>query len=158
MQDNFLIRSYRREDKRDVIDLWIQSNLVVPANNPEKDIERKLAVNPELFLVGIMDDTLVATCMAGYDGHRGWINFLAVAPQFRRQGIATRIMKAAEKCLISAGCPKINLQVRTSNMAVIQFYKSVGFSNDDVVSLGKQLTPDPPFNDILQRYTSGKRK
>ncbi|MBW2410387.1 MAG: GNAT family acetyltransferase [Deltaproteobacteria bacterium] len=145
MEDNFLIRSYRREDKRDVIDLWIQCNLVVPANNPEKDIKRKLAVNPELFLVGIMDDTLVATCMAGYDGHRGWINYLAVAPQCRRQGIATRIMKAAEGCLTSAGCPKINLQVRTTNMAVIQFYKSVGFSNDDVVSLGKRLAPDPAF-------------
>ena len=145
MEDNFLIRSYRREDKRDVIDLWIQCNLVVPANNPEKDIERKLAVNPELFLVGIMDDTLVATCMAGYDGHRGWINYLAVAPQHRRQGIATRIMKAAERCLISLDCPKINLQVRTSNMAVLQFYKSVGFSNDDVVSLGKRLAPDPVF-------------
>jgi ribosomal protein S18 acetylase RimI-like enzyme len=129
-----------------VIDLWIQCNLVVPANNPEKDIERKLAVNPELFLVGIMDDTLVATCMAGYDGHRGWINYLAVAPQYRRQGIATRIIKAAERFLVSAGCPKINLQVRTSNMAVIQFYKSVGYSNDDVVSLGKRLVSDPPLN------------
>ena len=81
MEDNFLIRSYRREDKRDVIDLWIQCNLVVPANNPEKDIERKLAVNPELFLVGLLNDTLVATCMAGYEGRRGWINLLAVAPQ-----------------------------------------------------------------------------
>lgn len=151
MKDNLLIRSYRWEDKCDVIDLWIRCNLVVPANNPEKDIERKLAVNPELFLVGIMDGTLVATCLAGYDGHRGWINYLAVAPQYRRQGIATRIMKAAERCLVSAGCPKINLQVRTSNLAVIQFYKSVGFSNDDVVSLGKRLASDPvyekpPFN------------
>ncbi len=145
MKDNLLIRSYRGEDKCDVIDLWIQCNLVVPANNPEKDIERKLAVNPKLFLVGMMDDTLVATCMAGYDGHRGWINYLAVAPQYRRQGIATRVMKAAERCLVSVGCPKINLQVRTSNMAVIQFYKSVGFSKDDVVSLGKRLVPDPVF-------------
>ena len=98
MKDNLLIRSYRRDDKCEVIDLWIQCRLVVPANNPEKDIERKLAVNPELFLVGIMDDALVATCMAGYDGHRGWINYLAVTPQYRRRGIATRIMKAAERC------------------------------------------------------------
>ncbi len=145
MEDNLLIRSYRREEKRDVIDLWINCNLIVPANNPEKDIERKLAVNPDLFLVGLLNDTLVASCMVGYDGHRGWINYLAVAPQYRRRGIATRIMKAAEKCLTSAGCPKINLQVRTSNKAVIQFYKRVGFSDDDVISLGKRLAPDPPF-------------
>ena len=145
MEDNLLIRSYRREEKRDVIDLWINCNLIVPANNPEKDIERKLAVNPDLFLVGLLNDTLVASCMVGYDGHRGWVNYLAVAPQYRRRGIATRIMKVAEKCLISAGCPKINLQVRTSNKAVIQFYKSVGFSDDDVISLGKRLAPDPPF-------------
>ena len=151
MEDNLLIRSYRREEKRDVIDLWINCNLIVPANNPEKDIERKLAVNPELFLVGLLNDTLVASCMVGYDGHRGWVNYLAVAPQYRRRGIATRIMKAAEKCLTSAGCPKINLQVRTSNKAVIQFYKSVGFSEDDVISLGKRLAPDPPFMEGLRR-------
>ena len=147
MPNELFIRPYRKEDKRAVIDLWIECNLVIPANNPEKDIERKLAVNPELFLVGILNETLVATCMAGYEGRRGWINLLAVAAQYRRRGIATRIMAEAEKCLKAMGCPKINLQVRTSNTAVIQFYKKLGFSDDDVVSLGKRLVPDPPFND-----------
>ena len=158
MMDKLLIRSYRREDERDVIDLWIKCNLVVSTNNPQKDIERKLRVNPELFLVGHINDTLVATCMAGYEGHRGWINYLAVAPEYRRQGFATLIMNAAEKFLISAGCPKINLQVRTSNTAVIQFYKSIGFSTDDVVSLGKRLAPDPPFNDDTISETSSNEK
>jgi ribosomal protein S18 acetylase RimI-like enzyme len=147
MKDYLLIRPYRKEDERDIIDLWIQCNLVVSSNNPEKDIERKLNVNPELFLVGFFNEALVATCMAGYEGHRGWINYLAVAPQYRRQGVATRMMNAAEKSLKSAGCPKINLQVRTSNKAVIQFYESVGFSTDDVVGLGKRLVPDPPFRE-----------
>lgn len=145
MIDKLLIRPYCREDKRDVIDLWIQCNLVVSNNNPKKDIERKLDANPEWFLVGFLNETLVATCMAGYEGHRGWINYLAVAPQYRRQGIATRMMEAAEKRLRSAGCPKINLQVRTSNKAVIRFYENIGFSNDNVVGLGKRLVPDPPF-------------
>ena len=147
MTNELLIRPYHKEDRRDVIDLWIKCNLVVPANNPEKDIERKLVVNPELFLVGLLNDSLVATCMAGYEGRRGWINYLAVEPQYRRQGFATVIMNTAEKLLKSMGCIKINLQVRTSNRAVIQFYKSIGFSNDDVVSLGKRLASDPPFND-----------
>ena len=147
MKDKLLIRAYHKEDQHDVIDLWIQCNLVVSSNNPKKDIERKLDVNPELFLVGFFNESLAATCMAGYEGHRGWINYLAVAPQYRRQGVATRMMDAAEKSLTSAGCPKINLQVRTSNKAVIQFYESIGFSNDDVVSLGKRLVPDPSFRD-----------
>jgi ribosomal protein S18 acetylase RimI-like enzyme len=147
MTNKLFIRAYRREDEGDVVDLWFKCNLVVSSNNPEKDIERKLGVNPELFLVGFFNEALVATCMAGYEGHRGWINYLAVAPQYRRQGVATRMMEAAEKSLKSAGCPKINLQVRTSNKAVIQFYESIGFSTDDVVSLGKQLVPDPPFRD-----------
>ncbi len=151
MTNELFIRPYHKEDRRDVIDLWIKCNLVVPANNPEKDIERKLVVNPELFLVGLLNDTLVATCMAGYEGRRGWINYLAVDPQYRRQGFATVIMKTAEKLLKSIGCIKINLQVRTSNRAVIQFYKSIGFSNDDVVSLGKRLASDPPFNDGARR-------
>jgi ribosomal protein S18 acetylase RimI-like enzyme len=152
MTNKLSIRAYRREDESDVVDLWIKCNLVISSNNPEKDIERKLEVNPELFLVGFFNETrvsetLVATCMAGYEGHRGWINYLAVAPQYRRQGVATRMMEAAEKSLKAAGCPKINLQVRTSNKSVIQFYKSIGFSTDDVISLGKRLVPDPPFRD-----------
>jgi ribosomal protein S18 acetylase RimI-like enzyme len=147
MENKLLIRPYRNQDEREVIDLWISCDLVIPANNPNRDIERKLCVNPELFLVGILNQTIVATCMAGYEGHRGWINYLAVSPQYRRQGIATQIMNAAEKRLKAAGCPKINLQVRTTNTAVIKFYKCIGYSNDNVISLGKQLEPDPPYHD-----------
>jgi ribosomal protein S18 acetylase RimI-like enzyme len=147
MEDKLLIRPYRNQDEREVIDLWISCDLVIPANTPHKDIERKLCVNPELFLVGILNQTIVATCMAGYEGHRGWINYLAVSPQNRRQGIATQIMNVVEKRLKAAGCPKINLQVRTTNTAVIKFYKCIGYSNDNVISLGKQLEPDPPYHD-----------
>jgi ribosomal protein S18 acetylase RimI-like enzyme len=145
MIDKLLIRPYRPEDEHDVIELWVKCNLIVSSNNPKKDIARKLAVNPELFLVGILNATLVATCMAGYEGHRGWINFLAVGPQYRRRGVATEIMNAAEKRLKAAGCPKINLQVRTTNSAVIQFYEHIGFSKDRVLSMGKRLAPDPPY-------------
>ena len=97
MEYKLLIRPYCNSDESEVIDLWVNCDLVIPANNPHRDIERKLCVNPELFLVGLLNKTMVATCMAGYEGHRGWINYLAVSPQYRRQGIATQIMKAAEK-------------------------------------------------------------
>jgi len=142
---NLVIRPYRNEDEQRVIDLWFACRLVVPANNPKRDIERKLLVNPELFLVGFLHKQIVATCMAGYEGHRGWINYLAVSPDHRRQGFATLMMKEATKRLKSAGCPKINIQIRATNKTVIAFYERMGFTNDDVLSMGKRLKPDPPF-------------
>ena len=139
---NFKIRAYEPDDENSVIDLWQKCNLTVPHNNPRRDIERKLKVDPELFLVGLVNDAIIATCMAGYEGHRGWINYLAVAPGFRRRGIAGSLMKAAENKLLSLGCPKINLQVRESNEEIFQFYQRIGYLKDHVVSFGKRLIPD----------------
>jgi len=115
---------------------------VVPQNDPRRDIARKCQIQPELFLVGVWEGTIVATCMAGYEGHRGWINYLAVSPAHRRRGFARKIMQTAEARLRALGCPKINLQVRATNAAVIAFYRAIGFAVDDVVSLGKRLEPD----------------
>ena len=106
------------------------------------DIERKLRVRPEWFLVGILDGEIVATVMAGYEGHRGWLSYLAVTPEFQRRGFARTIVVEAERLLLEAGCPKINLQIRTSNHGVIEFYRRLGYSVDDVVSMGKRLEHD----------------
>lgn len=111
--------------------------MVVPWNDPHRDIRLKLQVNPEWFLVGILGDELIATVMAGYEGHRGWINYLAVHPSHQRNGYATQIMREAEALLKAAGCPKINLQVRSRNTAVIAFYESLGWKVEDIVNLGK---------------------
>ena len=135
----FKIRSYRPIDQSAVIDLWQRCNLVVPQNEPKKDIEMKLKVQPDLFFVGTVSDRVVATVMTGYDGHRGWIYYLAVDPDYQRKQIGRRMMEKAEAALLKRGCPKINLQVRTSNQAVISFYERLGFSNDDVIGLGKRL-------------------
>lgn len=136
------IRPYRSSDEAAVVALWVKCGLTRPWNDPRRDICRKLAVRPDLFLVGTIAEEIVATVMAGYEGHRGWINYLAVAPGQQRQGLGRRIMEAAETLLKQAGCPKINLQVRTSNQGVIEFYKSLGYLTDDVVSLGKRLEND----------------
>ena len=133
------IRSYHAADESAVIDLWHRCNLVVPPNNPHKDIEMKRKVQPDLFFVGTIGDRVVATAMAGYDGHRGWVYYLAVDPDYRRQRIGSRMMQEVESALKNRGCIKINLQVRTSNRAVIAFYEHLGFSNDDVIGLGKNL-------------------
>jgi ribosomal protein S18 acetylase RimI-like enzyme len=136
------IRPFRPSDEMAVIGLWRVCELVVPHNDPRKDIARKSTVNPEWFLVGELGDVLIASCMAGYEGHRGWINYLAVHPDHRRCGYAGKIMAEAERLLREAGCPKINLQVRTSNSGIIRFYEKIGFNRDQAVSLGKRLIPD----------------
>ena len=136
------IRAYRPSDQAAVIELWRTAGLVRPWNDPEKDIRRKLQIQPEMFLVGVVDDAIVATVMAGYEGHRGWVNYLAVAPAHRKGGLGRAIMDAAEHLLSKAGCPKINLQVRGENRSAIAFYRELGYEEDDVVSLGKRLVHD----------------
>ncbi|HPE61788.1 MAG: GNAT family acetyltransferase [Thiothrix sp.] len=138
------IRPYQHEDEATVIRLWTNCGLAVPWNNPQRDIERKLMIQPELFLVATENAVLLATVMAGYEGHRGWINYLAVHPQHRRRGLGRRMMQAAETRLRALGCPKINLQVRSNNTSVIRFYEAIGFEDDACVSLGKRLIPDHP--------------
>ena len=133
------IRPFQITDKADVIELWHRCNLVVPWNDPDKDIMTKLAFQPDLFFVGTLDGSIVATVMAGYEGHRGWINYLAVAPDCQGQGLGRRMMTEAETRLQGAGCPKINVQVRTSNLATIAFYERLGYAKDEVVNLGKRL-------------------
>jgi ribosomal protein S18 acetylase RimI-like enzyme len=138
-EPELVIRPFEIADEAAVIDLWHRCGLVVPWNDPHRDLALKLQVNPELFLVGTLDGCVVATVMAGYDGHRGWINYLGVDPDVRRRGLGRRIMAVAEAKLRERGCPKINLQVRTSNTGVIAFYERLGFKLDEVVSLGKRL-------------------
>ena len=141
-----LIRPYQNKDEKDVIGLWHSCDLVVPWNNPKTDIDRKLKVNPDLFLVGLIGEQVIATVMGGYEGHRGWINYLAVAPKYQKQGFGAMMMQAIEKKLILLGCPKINLQVRVGNIASIKFYEQLGFSSDKVISMGKRLADDLKSN------------
>jgi ribosomal protein S18 acetylase RimI-like enzyme len=136
------IRVYRESDQDAVVALWRESGLVRPWNDPVKDIHRKLRVQRDLFLVGTVDGRLVATVMAGYEGHRGWINYLAIAKECRKRGFGRRLMDEAEARLRALGCPKINLQIRSSNAEVIAFYRSLGFSVDDALSMGKRLVQD----------------
>lgn len=136
------IRPFQIDDEAAVIALWARCNLIRPWNDPRKDIQRKLSVQPELFLLGLQQHNLLATIMAGYEGHRGWINYLAVAPEHQKQGLGRVMMDAAETRLRALGCPKINLMIRTSNQAVVDFYKQLGYQPDDVVCMGKRLEDD----------------
>ena len=136
------IRAFEPSDEPAVILLWEKCDLVRPWNDPHKDILRKLAVQPEMFLVGIANREIVATAMAGYEGHRGWVNYLAVAPEHQGKGFGRAIMAEAEKRLESMGCPKLNIQVRGTNTAAVEFYRRIGYRIEDRVSLGKRIEPD----------------
>ena len=136
------IRPFQTGDQEAVVSLWRQCDLVRPWNDPGKDIRRKLQVRSEWFLVGELNSKIIACVMVGYEGHRGWLNYLAVAPEHRRCGYARAIVAEAERLLRQAGCPKINLQIRTSNHGVLEFYRKLGYSVDDVVSMGKRLEHD----------------
>ena len=136
------VRPFRSEDEAAILDLWMRCGLVHPANDPRKDIRRKTKVRPDLFLVGTLEENIVASVMVGYEGHRGWINYLAVSPDYQKRGFGRTLMEEAERLLRAEGCPKINLQVRTSNADVLAFYRAIGFLKDDVVSLGKRLEHD----------------
>ena len=138
------IRPFHVSDAPAVVALWQDCGLSRPWNDPHKDIARKLEVQRELFLVGTVDATLIASIMAGYEGHRGWVNYLAVAPSLRGRGYGRQLMRHVEQLLMERGCPKVNIQVRATNTDVIEFYRRIGYAQDEAVSLGKRLIPDEP--------------
>ena len=138
------IRPFHESDTPAVAALWQECGLTRRWNDPHKDIARKLEVQRELFLVGAVEETVVASIMAGYEGHRGWVNYLAVAPSHRGRGYGRQLMRHVEQLLLERGCPKINIQVRAANTEVIEFYRRIGYAQDEAVSLGKRLIPDEP--------------
>ena len=136
------IREFSESDREAVIELWDVCELTRPWNNPDLDISRKLRVQPELFLVGEVQGKVIASAMAGYDGHRGSVFYLAVSPSYQGLGYGEQLMARIEELLTSMGCPKLNVVVRTSNEKVLAFYNSLGYTADEVVSLGRRLIAD----------------
>lgn len=127
----------------EVVELW-ESVLDCGAWYPGFDIEKKVEVNDQLFFVAIVDDRVVGTIMAGYDGYRGWIYSLVVAPVWRRLGIGSKLVASSECALTSKGCVKINLQIMEGNEGVSAFYSSIGYSIEKKVSMGKMIWRNIP--------------
>jgi ribosomal protein S18 acetylase RimI-like enzyme len=136
------IRAFEVRDTDAAIRLWEDCGLTRPWNDPQRDIDRKLTTQPELFLVGENDDVIVATAMVGFDGHRGWVYYLAVEPSQRGRGYARSLMAEAERLLIQLGCPKIMLMVRASNTAAVELYEHLGYATEDTMLMGKRLILD----------------
>ena len=139
---NFAIRQFAPNDTNRVIFIWEQCDLVRKWNNPNFDIQRKLNFQKELFFVGLLNDEIIATAMFGYDGHRGWLNYFAVLPNFQKRGFGKKLMTFGEMALTEKGCPKLNLQIRNDNTKAINFYQKVGYKEDAAISFGKRLIED----------------
>ncbi|MBN2565009.1 MAG: GNAT family acetyltransferase [Candidatus Eisenbacteria bacterium] len=134
------VRAYRESDHDAVVRLWCEVFPDAPKrNDPARNIAMKLNVQRDLFLVAERQGEIVGTAMAGFDGHRGWVYYVAVSPEARRRGVGTALMREVEKRLVTMGCPKLNLQVRGTNVEVVSFYESLGFAVEDNISMGRQL-------------------
>ena len=141
-ETSLLIRPFQEGDKEALVSLWDICKLTVPWNNPYEDIARKLKVQAELFFVGYMEDKLIGSIMAGYDGHRGYINYFAVHPDFQARGYGKQLMDNVEKGLRELGCPKINLQIREGDDKVFSYYQKLGFVEEKRIIMGKKLEDD----------------
>ena len=141
-ESSLLIRPFKEGDKEALVSLWNMCKLTVPWNNPYKDIARKLKVQAELFLVGYLENKLIASVMAGYDGHRGYINYYAIHPDFQGRGYGKQLMDNVENGLRELGCPKINLQIREENDKVFSYYQKLGFVEEKRTNMGKRLEDD----------------
>ncbi|KXH70104.1 MAG: hypothetical protein AM326_04560 [Candidatus Thorarchaeota archaeon SMTZ-45] len=136
---SFEIVGYDVRHQNAVIGLWEKCGLIVPQNDPIEDIQKKLSFQPELFFIGLLDGQLIGSVMVGYEGHRGWLNYLAVLPSFQKRGYGKKLVNKAIVELRKIGCLKLNLQVRKSNTPVIEFYKHLGFEEEERISLGMRL-------------------
>ncbi len=140
-RNEILIRAYNNNDEPGVVSLWTKIFPNSPHhNNFRGDIKRKSSTQEHLFLVAYHSSRLIGTAMAGFDGHRGWVYYVAVHPNYRLKGLGRKLMSKVESGLEDLGCTKLNLQIRSSNSEVMTFYKKLGYNVEDRVSMGKILS------------------
>jgi len=142
MSLEYEIIEFEERYRKDVIHLWKICDLTRPWNDPNKDIDRKLADHTgKLFLLK-KGDLILGSVMVGYDGHRGSVYYLSVHPDSQKKNLGRMLMNHSENYLLTLGCPKLNLMVRTSNLPVIEFYDRLGYQRDEVVVFSKRLITD----------------
>ena len=140
--EGVIIRDFVPLDTASVITLWDACGLTRPWNDPQKDISRKMTDRNGCFWVAEESGVIVGSIMVGYDGHRGSVNYLAIAPEHQRSGLGAKLMRRGEAFLIERGCPKVSFCVRKNNEAVLAFYRQLGYEIDDIHFLGKRLISD----------------
>jgi ribosomal protein S18 acetylase RimI-like enzyme len=138
MQD-FTVRQARLEDTKAIIAIWDECKLTRPWNNPNDDIKNALSTNTSTILLLQLSNEVIGTVMVGYDGHRGWIYYLAVRAEFQKNGYGKILVQEAENWLKKQNVPKVNLMIRNANEAVKEFYHACGYKDDEVITMSKWL-------------------
>lgn len=133
------ISTSTKSDMDEVIALWKACELTRPWNDPAADYRLAVANETSAILLAYSEAELVASVLTGFDGHRGWVYYLAVAPDCQRQGLGRKMMEAAEAWLRERNAPKIQLMVRDDNEAAIGFYKALGYDVQPAVTIGRRL-------------------
>lgn len=146
MKTDVTVGELDRSDIDQAVQLWQRCGLTRPWNDPQADAVRALDGPSSTILAARTGDAragteVVATAMVGTDGHRGWVHYVAVAEEHRRLGLGRQIMTAAEQWLADHGAPKVQLMVRSSNAAVVDFYAAQGYVDQECLVLGKFLDP-----------------
>jgi len=133
------VRSFDIEDYDEVVTLWSQAGLVLSPSDNREGIELKLERDADLFLVAVSGTAIIGVVMGCYDGRRGWINHLAVAPSFQGQKVGARLMQEVEHRLQEKGCAKVNLLIEPANVSVQKFYQQLGYQRDELIFMEKWL-------------------
>lgn len=133
------IRMATLNDIQQIIQIWEECKLTRPWNNPSDDIKNALETPTSTILLLCNENQIIGTVMVGYDGHRGWIYYLAVRMEYQKKGYGKRLVKEAEHWLKSKNVPKVNLMIRNTNEAVKGFYESIGYKDDEVITMAKWL-------------------
>ncbi len=132
-----IIRDFQDTDRADLIALWERCGLTRPWNDPDLDINQAITTQSSTILVGIVESELLASVMAGSDGHRGWVYYVAVDPDHRRKNWGRDLMRAAEQWLKDRGCRKMQLMIRDGNEEADRFYQALGYEPQAVKTVGK---------------------
>lgn len=123
-----------------IVALWEKTGLTRPWNDPTQDIQRALSAKSSTIFIAKNDHKIIGTAMAGYEGHRGWIYYLAVDPDYQKQGLGKKLYNTAEQWLKNQGAPKIQILIRADNQKVISFYEGLGFEKSSSLLMGKKIT------------------
>jgi len=134
------IRKFRLSDYEEIVNLWQKTGLVLRPGDDLEGIRLKLKRDRDLFLIAEKDHKIVGVVIGAWDGRRGWINHLAVSPNFRRLGVARSLLDEVEKRLANKGALKVNAQVYRRNKRSLAFFRALGYEvHADLLMVGKTI-------------------
>jgi len=139
LRKEWTVRAYRPTDHARVVRLWRDAGIRVGPSDSARELERTRRRDPDLFLVAEIRGRLVGAVLGRFDGRRGWINHLAVAPRHRRAGLGRYLVERVERRLLRKGCAKVNLHIERENQAVSAFYTSMGYRARDLLFMEKWI-------------------